>query len=355
MALSAAAHHSFDKVAVGEKCDGLRAKKTDRAGEAANKAPRRQKSKAAGDAVFFELFDEDTAGVRPRVLAEPRPQERVQRHTMEHIADLVCCAPLVQTLDAPVPPTVEQVQDVLQFFDRLSAVPEPVIEVPKIITEDVPMRAVLRDPQLAEQLVEVPTIVSYSSSHGLVEHNVDIPVPSGRGGRNADLQGFLLGQSSTAPQFSAERISERIVEQNVDIPAAGGGLQDFRPGQSSSSVARSPAEWLNTEDEAFQEVLRTFHQNEKSATQPPHSRSELPPHSSPWTPSAYDVCMVLEEEEEESEEDFDVEYVEFNDRLWGRERVPARQQYCWWLAAAGGSQTGHTIWRPPWLIGRGPG
>ena len=42
LALSAAAHHSYDKVAAGEKYDGLRAQKTDRAGEAAHKAPRRQ-------------------------------------------------------------------------------------------------------------------------------------------------------------------------------------------------------------------------------------------------------------------------------------------------------------------------
>ena len=65
MALSAAAHHSFDTVAAGAKYNAPRGQKTDRAGEAANKAPRRQKSKAAGNAVFFELFDEDTAGVRP--------------------------------------------------------------------------------------------------------------------------------------------------------------------------------------------------------------------------------------------------------------------------------------------------
>ena len=101
MALSAAAHHSIDKVAAGEKYDDLRAQRTDRAGEAANRPLRRQKSKAAGDAVFFELFDEDTAGVRPGVLAEPRPQERVQRHTMEHTVDFVCFAPMVQILDAP--------------------------------------------------------------------------------------------------------------------------------------------------------------------------------------------------------------------------------------------------------------
>ena len=100
-----------------------------------------------------------------------------------------------------------------------------------------------------------------------------------------------------------------------------------------------------------------FPKIKKSATQPPHSRSELPPHSSPWTQAAYDASMVLEEEEEEEEEeceeDFEVEYVEYNDRLWGREWDPARQRFCWWLASADGSQAGHTIWRPPWLSGRG--
>ena len=120
-ALSAAAHHSYDKVAAGAKYDGLRAQKTDRAGEAANKAPRRQKSKAAGGAVFFELLDEDIGGLRPGVLAEPRPQERVQRHTVEHIVDFVCCAPMVQTLDDPVPQTVDKLLDVLP--SRLSKCP----------------------------------------------------------------------------------------------------------------------------------------------------------------------------------------------------------------------------------------
>ena len=238
MALSAASHHSFDKVAAGAKYDGLRAQKTDRAGEAANKAPRRQKSKAAGEAVFFALFDEDTAGVRPGVLVEPRPQERVQRHTMEHIVDFVCCSLMVQILDAPVPQMVEQLPDVLRFFDRLSTVPEQVIEVPKILLEDVPFHAVLRDPQLAEQLVEVPTIVSYSSLQRNVEQNVDIPVP-GRGGRVSGLQGFPPGQGSTATRSSKKRISERTVEQIVDIP--GGGLQDFCPGQSSPSSSHVPA------------------------------------------------------------------------------------------------------------------
>ena len=180
------------------KYDGLRAQTTDRAGEAAHQAPRRHRTRAAGEAVFFELFDEDTAGMRPGVLAEPRPQERVQRHTMEHIVDFVCSAPTVQILDAPVPQTVEQLPDVLRFFDRLSTFPEQVIEVPKIISEDVPMRAVLRATQLAEQLVEVPTIISYpmiALLHALlaqrtVEQNVDIPADGG-GGTGGGLPGFL--------------------------------------------------------------------------------------------------------------------------------------------------------------------
>ena len=83
-------------------------------------------------------------------------------------------------------------------------------------------------------------------------------------GETQIFKGFLRGQSSTAPQFSSERFSERIVEQNVHILAAGGGLRDFRPGQSSSSVARSPADWLNPEDEAFQWFFRTFPQDKKA-------------------------------------------------------------------------------------------
>ena len=48
--------------------------------------------------------------------------------------------------------------------------------------------------------------------------------------------------------------------------------------------------------------FRTFLHVKKSATKPPRSGSALPPHSSPWTPAAYDVPMVLEEEKESEEE-----------------------------------------------------
>ena len=55
--------------------------------------------------VLFSLYEEEPGGGRPEAFVEPRPQERVQRHTVEHITDLVRVAPMVQILDAPVPQT----------------------------------------------------------------------------------------------------------------------------------------------------------------------------------------------------------------------------------------------------------
>ena len=85
----------------------------------------------------------------------PLPQGRVLRHVVGHLP--------VPALDVPVPQMVDQLPDVEHFFRALSPDPEQVIEVPKFLPLDVPTRAAVRVPQLAEQLVEVPTILSYSS------------------------------------------------------------------------------------------------------------------------------------------------------------------------------------------------
>ena len=86
----------------------------------------------------FTLDDDDSVpelgGSRPdRIATLSRPQERVLRRTVEQIVDAV---PLVPLLDDPVPQTVEQMVDVLRFFDTLCPVSEQVIEVPKILPED---------------------------------------------------------------------------------------------------------------------------------------------------------------------------------------------------------------------------
>ena len=126
--------------------------------------------------------------------------------------------------------------------------------MPKIIIEDIPTRASVPEPQMAEQLVEVPTVISCSSLQRSVEQLVDIPVPGG-GGPSFGLQGFSSGQSSTASPFK-KRISERIVEQIVD-PVSSGRLLGSLPGHGSSS-SHSPTGVDERADEPGEGVFRTF-------------------------------------------------------------------------------------------------
>ena len=78
----------------------------------------------------------------------------------------------MQILDAPVPQPVENVKDTLRILDHPIA--EQVIEVPKIYCSPCPSRSVVPVPQSAEQLVEVPTIISFSSFQQTSMQNVDI-------------------------------------------------------------------------------------------------------------------------------------------------------------------------------------
>ena len=186
-----------------------------------------------------------SAGGRPAPLSEVAGwQVKVARHTGQLIDDL----PYVQILDAPVPQVVDSAMD---FFRRLDLpVAEQVIDVPMISSSSsCPSRAALSEPLMVEQLVEVPTIISYSSLQRTMEQHVDIPVPHGR------VQGSLPGQSSTTIS-SGIRASERTVEQLVDIPSSGGSLAH---GSSSSA---GPA------DEDFTGVFRTFPRGKKVRVSP---------------------------------------------------------------------------------------
>ena len=94
-------------------------------------------------------------GMRPAPLLEVLPQVRVQRHTVEQRIEH---ARYVQILDGPVPQMVEQLVDFFKDFDV--EVPAQVIEVPKISQDFIPQRSVDLVPQLVEQLVEVPTVLT---------------------------------------------------------------------------------------------------------------------------------------------------------------------------------------------------
>ena len=126
----------------------------------------------------------------------------------------------------------EDVLDAGRLVDRFFQVPELVIDVPKISLDVIPLRTLVPEPQLAEQLVEVPTIVSFSSLQRIMEQTVDIPVPQGD--------------------------------------------RTLHPASTSSVLPVT----------ASQGVFRTFPQKKKSAELSSHSGSELPPHPSSSTETA---------------------------------------------------------------------
>ena len=196
-------------------------------------------------------------------------QERDQRRTVEQIVDYTLIVP---SLDVPVPQMANQLLEVCRQLD--TPIPEQVIDVPKISSSRQSRRRRVRfAEQTAEQLVEVPTIVSYSSLHGLVEQNVDIPVPHGRDRVGGGLLGLIPGQSSTA-LGGARYFPAATAEQIVDTPVPRGG-RVLHPASSSSGLPGT----------ANQGVFRTFPRGKKCDVGSALG-SELLPESSPSTPAA---------------------------------------------------------------------
>ena len=105
--------------------------------------------------VLFSLYGEEPGGWRPASLAEPPgPQERVPQRTVEPMLETFVPVP---SLDVPVLQMVDQPVDILQILDV--PLPEQAIDVPKISLDSAPQRTMLPEPQLADQLVEVPVPV----------------------------------------------------------------------------------------------------------------------------------------------------------------------------------------------------
>ena len=156
---------------------------------------------------------------RPLPLAEVWPSERAQRHFVEDLGEL---APLVQLLDLPGPQMEDQFVDNLNLVDHMEAlrlldrpIAEQVIAVPTVSCSSCPSRPRVPEPQSADQLVEVPTVLSPTRiALQIAEQIVDTPVPHGR------ARGSLPVQSSAArrpAQSSRRRFAGRIWH----MPAAG--------------------------------------------------------------------------------------------------------------------------------------
>ena len=215
-ALAEALHHSSG-------CLGRRV------GVAQHGAVRGQTSatRARGPATQYFTFgdDEDVPAPGERLF---RPQERGLRRSPAHVEEL--------TLDVPVLQMAEQPTEVDSFFrNSVPAVAEQVIEVPKLaLPVCAVQRAALPEPQLVEQLVAVPTVLTYSLlKQRTAEQVVDSPVPLGRGrGARGGLQGSSQGQGSTAVCGADEVVSPTLHARGG---GARGGLLGLSPGQGSTA------------------------------------------------------------------------------------------------------------------------
>ena len=141
MALAAAQHHSAPKSA----------------GPVLHNVLRNQKTAREGTEFYAMSEDSDVVvGGRPPSLVDVRPQERLQQRTVKQIVDPVPVVPLLHDVE---PQMVEQLVDFLAPLDVRVA--EQVIEVPQIVCPPRGARTVLGAPQMADQLVEVPTEPGY--------------------------------------------------------------------------------------------------------------------------------------------------------------------------------------------------
>ena len=175
---------------------------------------------------------------RPPPLVEVRPSVRAQRHVVEQLADI---APMVQILDSPVSQTSEQLLEVFRLLDTQMPV-EQAIAVPKITKDLIQPRLVdcdQRYPQMAEQLVEVPTVLTPTRiALQIAEQIVDTPVPRGR------VHGSLPGQSS------ATSLPDSI--EWVELSDAN-GRPYFWNRRSQATVRKAPpgvqVVWVGVKDE----------------------------------------------------------------------------------------------------------
>ena len=153
---------------------------------------------------------------KPVTSAGGIPPPLVEWRIVEQIADSV---PVIPMLFMVEPQMVEQLVDKLSPLDFRVA--EQVIEVPKIVCPPRAARTVLCAPQTAEQLVEVLTPVSISSS---VQRSMEqiVYIPASVRGVSGSLLGFPPEQGTTAPHVSPERISVREEEltraSSFDLP-----------------------------------------------------------------------------------------------------------------------------------------
>ena len=220
---------------------------------------------------------------RPSPLVEVRPSVRVQRHVVEQLADI---APMVQILDSPEPQMVAQLLEVFRLLDT-QLPDEQAIFVPKISCSPSPSRFRVPEPQSAEQLVEVPTVLTPTRiALQIAEQIVDTPLEEDEDSSDELLEYFcesceflelrsvwqslgygeamLLRHSNGAVIFQFWQGEQLIVDDVVQ--AVGRPRLKLRPGPSGVFWAWTDPEFIGGPSEyghavhfASQELARRFH------------------------------------------------------------------------------------------------
>ena len=220
---------------------------------------------------------------RPSPLVEVRPSVRVQRHVVEQLADI---APMVQILDSPEPQMVAQLLEVFRLLDT-QLPDEQAILVPKFSCSPCPSRSRVPEPQSADQLVEVPTVLTPTRiALQIAEQIVDTPLEEDEDSSDELLEYFcedcvflevwnyewqslgsgvarLVRQHSDGAVFFQFWQSERLIiadfvhPQIVLRPARGGGGCIFT--WSDPVFAGGPSDYLHAVRFASQELGRRFH------------------------------------------------------------------------------------------------
>ena len=186
----------------------------------------------------------------PAPLLKVLPQERGQQRIVEQIVDPALLVPFALLHDV-VPQMVEQLVDIFSPLDLRVA--EQVIEVPKLMCPPHAARTVLRAPQTADQLVEVPTIISCCSTLW---------------SRKLPFQFVVVeGETLVFKVFFPDRVQQRrsclwnallsgLRSSSLVFLFLVEAFQIFRPGQVSSSSSHVPARVSEALDALFPKLKK---------------------------------------------------------------------------------------------------
>ena len=269
MALAAALHHSRDVGPVSYNAP--RSQKMDRAGEWGREMNYTAKTRdpPTPQPELFSLYEEEPGCARPRSVTDHAPQDRVERHIVQHRIE---ACPFVQILDTPVPQGGNQLA-ICTSLSRLSKCPRSRLHLVVHAGAGFPWCRRLNSWWKCRNscswlvcsssrwltLLQVLTIFSQDRIIGLVwEQSMDIPDPHGRGGRagRGGLQGARPGQNSAAFCMEQNTLKFQFLKGRG---GRGGGL---RPDpNSAASSAHSPG----ASDEAYRAASHFSPGEKKSA------------------------------------------------------------------------------------------